>query len=141
MTDSSYVCKVEKKPIENKGDELATSKRKQYCQRSADSLRTSKFVRGVHGMMDENPGKSIQYLAKDLQMFEGIIRNYTKKPSPGSKKGHKANTNADAYVEALQTIFLKPSWIGSVANVGRAYIFQEDFAPCQKALKTQDRMA
>ncbi|KAM3177469.1 hypothetical protein ACTXT7_004498 [Hymenolepis weldensis] len=46
---------------------------------------------------------------------------------------------ADAYVETLQTIAVKPSWIDSVAN-GRAYVFQLDSAPSHKALKIQDYM-
>ena len=71
----SFVCKVRKELNENNGDELATSKRKQHCQRS-DSLRTPEFViRRVHGMIDENPGKSMRHLAKDLQVSEGTIRN------------------------------------------------------------------
>ncbi|VUZ47479.1 unnamed protein product [Hymenolepis diminuta] len=60
---TSYVCKVRKELLnENNGDELAaTSKRKQHCQRSADSLTTPEFVRRVHGMarhymMNENRG-------------------------------------------------------------------------------------
>ncbi|KAM3181526.1 hypothetical protein ACTXT7_014198 [Hymenolepis weldensis] len=45
----------------NNGDELAaTRKRKQHCQRSADSLRTSESVRRMHGMMDENLGKTMR---------------------------------------------------------------------------------
>ncbi|KAM3178811.1 hypothetical protein ACTXT7_001845 [Hymenolepis weldensis] len=40
---------------ESSGDELATRKRKQHCQLSADPLRTPESVRDVHGMMDENP--------------------------------------------------------------------------------------
>ena len=70
----SFVCKVRKELNENNGDELATSKRKQHCQRS-DSLRTPEFVRRVHGMIDENLGKSMRHLAKDLQVSEGTIRN------------------------------------------------------------------
>ncbi|KAM3185197.1 hypothetical protein ACTXT7_006860 [Hymenolepis weldensis] len=54
---------------QNNGNELVTSrKRKEQCQHSADSLRTSEFVRRVHGMMDGNHGKSMQHLAKDLQV-------------------------------------------------------------------------
>ncbi|KAM3179792.1 hypothetical protein ACTXT7_017591, partial [Hymenolepis weldensis] len=46
---------------ENNGDKLAaTRKRKEHCQRSAESLRTSEFVKGVHGMMDKNPEKSMR---------------------------------------------------------------------------------
>ncbi|VUZ40962.1 unnamed protein product [Hymenolepis diminuta] len=46
------VCKVRKGLLnENNGGELATTrKRKEHCQRSADSLRTPEFVRRVHGM-------------------------------------------------------------------------------------------
>ncbi|KAM3182034.1 hypothetical protein ACTXT7_013213 [Hymenolepis weldensis] len=58
----SYLCKVRKELLnENNGDELATTrKRKQHCQRSADSLRTPEFLRRVHGMMDENRDKSMR---------------------------------------------------------------------------------
>ncbi|KAM3178570.1 hypothetical protein ACTXT7_002273 [Hymenolepis weldensis] len=52
----------------------------------------------------------------------------------------RVNTDADAYVEALQTIAVKPPCIDSVANGGRPYIFQQDSAPSHKALKTQDWM-
>ena len=55
----SFVCKGRKELKENNGDELATSKRKQHCQHS-DSLRTPAFVKRVHGMIDENPEKSMQ---------------------------------------------------------------------------------
>ncbi|KAM3185975.1 hypothetical protein ACTXT7_005275 [Hymenolepis weldensis] len=55
---TSFVCKVRKELNENNGDELATtSKRKPHCQRSANSLRKPEFVRRVHGMIEENPGK------------------------------------------------------------------------------------
>jgi hypothetical protein len=70
----SFVRKVRKEVNENNGDELATIMRKQHCQCS-DSLRTPKFVRRAHGMIDENPGKSMRNLAKDLQVSEGTIRN------------------------------------------------------------------
>ncbi|VUZ39689.1 unnamed protein product, partial [Hymenolepis diminuta] len=52
----SFVCRI-RKVNENNGDELAASgKRKEHCQRFADTLRTSELVRGVHGIIDENPG-------------------------------------------------------------------------------------
>ncbi|KAM3177689.1 hypothetical protein ACTXT7_004021 [Hymenolepis weldensis] len=58
---------VDIKSLKSAGSNLATTrKRKEHCQRPADSLRTPEFVRRVHGMMDENPGKSIRHLAKDL---------------------------------------------------------------------------
>ncbi|KAM3177455.1 hypothetical protein ACTXT7_004484 [Hymenolepis weldensis] len=55
------------------------------------------------------------------------------------EKGHRVSAVADAHVETLQTIAVKPSWIDSVAN-GRAYVFQLDSAPSHKALKIQDYM-
>ncbi|VDL57518.1 unnamed protein product [Hymenolepis diminuta] len=58
---TSFACKVGKELLnENNADELgATRKRKERRQRSAESLRTSEFVRGVDGMIDKNHGKSM----------------------------------------------------------------------------------
>ncbi|KAM3185890.1 hypothetical protein ACTXT7_005467 [Hymenolepis weldensis] len=43
---TSLVCKIRKEVNENNADELAaTSKRRQDCQRSTDSLRTPEFVK------------------------------------------------------------------------------------------------
>ncbi|KAM3171091.1 hypothetical protein ACTXT7_017313, partial [Hymenolepis weldensis] len=66
----SFVYKVRKELLnENNGDELVTMwKRKQYCQSSADSLRTSEFVGKEHGTIDENPGKSMHYIL--LKIFK-----------------------------------------------------------------------
>ncbi|KAM3185356.1 hypothetical protein ACTXT7_006534 [Hymenolepis weldensis] len=50
-----------------------------------------------------------------------------------------SNADADAYVETLQTIVVKPPWIDGVANE-RPYVFQRDSAPSHKALKTHDWM-
>ncbi|KAM3181794.1 hypothetical protein ACTXT7_013656, partial [Hymenolepis weldensis] len=57
------------------------------------------------------------------------------------------DADSDAYVEILQTIVVKPSWIDSVAtNGGRLppppppHIFQQNSPPSHKALKTQDFM-
>ncbi|VUZ46255.1 unnamed protein product [Hymenolepis diminuta] len=56
----SFVCEIRKELNEDNADELvATTKRKQHCQRSADSLRTPEFKSAWHGMMDEIPKKSI----------------------------------------------------------------------------------
>ncbi|KAM3177740.1 hypothetical protein ACTXT7_003953 [Hymenolepis weldensis] len=44
----------------------------------------------------------------------------------------RVNADADAYVEILQTIVVKPPWIESVANGGRP--------PPHKAFKTHDWM-
>ncbi|KAM3175768.1 hypothetical protein ACTXT7_007881 [Hymenolepis weldensis] len=56
----SFVCKDRKEVNEINGDEVVpTRKRKEHCQRSADSLRAPGFVRRVHGMMEESRGKSI----------------------------------------------------------------------------------
>ncbi|KAM3185299.1 hypothetical protein ACTXT7_006654 [Hymenolepis weldensis] len=46
--------------------------------------------------------------------------------------------NADAYVETLQTIVIRPPWVDNVANGGRHYVFQQESVPSHKALKTQD---
>ncbi|KAM3178571.1 hypothetical protein ACTXT7_002274 [Hymenolepis weldensis] len=56
-----FVCKVRKEVLkENNEDELAAKgKRKEHCQRPADLLKTPEFVRRGHGLMDENPGKSM----------------------------------------------------------------------------------
>ena len=92
----SFIYQMRKELKENNEDKLAMSKRKQDCQCS-DSLITPGFVKRVHGMIvhgmivhgmiahgmidrahgmiDENPGKSRQHLAKDLQVSEGTIRN------------------------------------------------------------------
>ncbi|VDL59645.1 unnamed protein product [Hymenolepis diminuta] len=66
MTDTT-ITNEEKTPYrkkllnEDNGAELAaTRKRKRRCQRSTDSLKTPGFVRRVHGMIDENPGKSMR---------------------------------------------------------------------------------
>ncbi|VUZ52935.1 unnamed protein product [Hymenolepis diminuta] len=53
----------------------ATRKRKQHCQRSAGSLRTFESVRRMHGMIDENSGKTMRNIAKNFQVSEGAIRN------------------------------------------------------------------
>ncbi|KAM3180055.1 hypothetical protein ACTXT7_017051 [Hymenolepis weldensis] len=65
----SSVCEVRKELLnENNGDELAaTRKRKQHYERSADSLRTSEFIKRVHSMMEGNHGKSMRHLAEDLE--------------------------------------------------------------------------
>ncbi|KAM3171007.1 hypothetical protein ACTXT7_017471 [Hymenolepis weldensis] len=62
---------------------------------------------------------------------------------PFFPRGLRINTDADAdaYVGTLQTIAVKPPWIESVANGGRLpCVFQQDSAPPNKALKTQDLM-
>ncbi|KAM3170963.1 hypothetical protein ACTXT7_017561 [Hymenolepis weldensis] len=51
-----------------------------------------------------------------------------------------AGGDAEANVETLQTIVVKPSCIDSVASGGRLCVFQQDSAPFHKALKTQDWM-
>ncbi|KAM3183064.1 hypothetical protein ACTXT7_011092 [Hymenolepis weldensis] len=70
----SFVCVVRKELNENSAGELATSKRKPHCQRSADSLRTPGLVRRVRGMIGENSEQSMRHLAIDVQMSEGTIR-------------------------------------------------------------------
>ncbi|KAM3175288.1 hypothetical protein ACTXT7_008820 [Hymenolepis weldensis] len=65
---------------------------------------------------------------------EGGAHNH----SPIFPQDFRINTDADAYVETLQTIVVKPPWIDSAANGGRSYIFQQDSAPSHKPLKSQD---
>ncbi|KAM3180249.1 hypothetical protein ACTXT7_016654 [Hymenolepis weldensis] len=95
-------------------------------------------------MIDENPGKSMRHPARDLQVSEGTIRNVVHQDlgykSHVLRRGRqfRVNAGADAYVETLQTIVVKPSWIDCVANGGRPYVFQQRSTPCHKALKTQD---
>ncbi|KAM3188208.1 hypothetical protein ACTXT7_000706 [Hymenolepis weldensis] len=111
---------------ENNGDGLAaTNKRKQHCQHSADSLIKPEFVRKVHGMIDESPGKSM------CDILPNIFKCLKEQ-----QYGHRVN--ADAHVETLQIIVVKPPWIDSVANRGRPYVFHQDSAPSHKALKTRD---
>ncbi|KAM3175390.1 hypothetical protein ACTXT7_008630 [Hymenolepis weldensis] len=51
----------------------------------------------------------------------------------------RVNVDADACVETLQTIVVKPPWTDSVANGRRpSYVHQRDSAPSHKALKTQN---
>ncbi|KAM3171974.1 hypothetical protein ACTXT7_015499 [Hymenolepis weldensis] len=58
---TSFLSEVRKELLnKNNANELAaTSKRKQYCQRSADSLSTPEFVRRVRGMINQNPDECI----------------------------------------------------------------------------------
>ncbi|KAM3172040.1 hypothetical protein ACTXT7_015362 [Hymenolepis weldensis] len=51
-----------------------------------------------------------------------------------------ADTDADAYVETLQTIAVKLPWIDSVTNGVRPYVFQQELAPSHKAPKTLEYM-
>ncbi|VDL59278.1 unnamed protein product [Hymenolepis diminuta] len=62
-----FVYKVRKQLNENNEDELATTrKRKQHCQRSADSLTAPEFVRRVHYMMDKNSGNSTRHILPNI---------------------------------------------------------------------------
>ena len=97
----SFVFKVRKELNENNGGGLATSKGKQRCRRS-DSLRTPEFVRKVHYMMDENPGKSMRHLAIELQVSEGTIRNVVHQDL-----GHKSPSVLEVS-EVFPTPFGKP---------------------------------
>ncbi|VUZ43504.1 unnamed protein product [Hymenolepis diminuta] len=58
----------------------------------------------------------------------------------GLRANEEADADADAgaYVETLQIIVDKPSWIDSIANGGRAYVFQQDSALSHEVLKSQD---
>ena len=70
----SIVCKVRKELKENNRDEIGMSKKIQHWQHS-DPLRIpSFFFRRMHGMIDKNPGKSMQHFFKDLQVSEKTIR-------------------------------------------------------------------
>ncbi|KAM3177970.1 hypothetical protein ACTXT7_003508 [Hymenolepis weldensis] len=69
-----------------------------------------------------------------------VIERAAHHDSPIFPQGRRVNTDADAYVEILQTIIVK-LWIDSVANgVRPPYVFQQDSAPSHKAVKTQDWM-
>ncbi|VUZ55892.1 unnamed protein product, partial [Hymenolepis diminuta] len=107
---------------ENNGGDLATSKRKQHFQRSVDSLRIPEFVGSVHGMINENRGKSMRDIPSKIF------------------KCTDSESDADVYVETLQAIIVKTPWIDRVANGGRPYVFQQDSAPSHKALKSEDWM-
>ncbi|VUZ49491.1 unnamed protein product [Hymenolepis diminuta] len=97
---TSYLCKIREALLnENNEDELAAMrKRKQHCQHSDDAFRTPEFVRNANGMMDENRGKPIRDIVPMI-------------------KSESPRVNANAYVETLQNIVIKLSWIDSVANV------------------------
>lgn len=57
------------------GDPTAvTAHRKQHSRRS-DTLRTPAFVAQLQALVDEDPGKSVRSLAKELGVSEGTIRN------------------------------------------------------------------
>ncbi|KAM3177819.1 hypothetical protein ACTXT7_003762 [Hymenolepis weldensis] len=197
------------------GDELAAMrKRKEHCQRPADSLRTPEFVTRVHGMMDKNPGKSMRCILpkiikclKEQQNIRNVARSVymdennsresfnackatlKRIETPKEQKSliilrpkkfyqdekvklkrqvamcgrtplkfqlscmctkfpatlmvfdlvRSLKVNSDANVETPQAI-VTPPWIDSIANGGRAYVFQQDSAPSHKAPKTQDYM-
>ncbi|KAM3179359.1 hypothetical protein ACTXT7_000760 [Hymenolepis weldensis] len=84
--------------------------------------------------MNENPEKSMRHLSKDLQVSEEatIYKEWL------SNVFRRVNADANAYVETIQIIVVKPFWIDSEANGGRPYVFQQDSPPSHKALKTQD---
>ncbi|KAM3187573.1 hypothetical protein ACTXT7_002074, partial [Hymenolepis weldensis] len=70
---------------ENNGDELAAMrKRKQHCQRSANSLTHNTWVcekSAWHGMMDENSGKSMRdILPKVFKPLNAIPQDLGYKP-------------------------------------------------------------
>ncbi|KAM3176390.1 hypothetical protein ACTXT7_006600 [Hymenolepis weldensis] len=86
--------------------------------------------------MDKNPGKSMRDILPKIFKYlkeQQYIRNVVHQDGP------RLNTDADAYVETHQTIFVKP-WKGTKANGGRPYGFQQESAPSHKPLKTQDWM-
>ncbi|KAM3175869.1 hypothetical protein ACTXT7_007657 [Hymenolepis weldensis] len=58
----------------------------------------------------------------------------------GLRVNADADTDADAYVETLQTIVVKLPWIDSVTNGGRPYVFQQESAASHKAPKTLEYM-
>ncbi|KAM3178648.1 hypothetical protein ACTXT7_002136 [Hymenolepis weldensis] len=113
---TSSPCKVRKEqPNDNNANELAiTRMRKWHCQLSADSLTTPAFVRRVHGMMNENPGKT--------QKNRSVFGFSPTKNLPQDEKSTGERKD-------------------SVANVGRLlYVFQQDPPPSQIALKTHNSM-
>ncbi|KAM3172241.1 hypothetical protein ACTXT7_014953 [Hymenolepis weldensis] len=58
----------------------------------------------------------------------------------GLRVNADGDTDADAYVETLPAIAIKPPWIDCATNGGRLYVFQQDSAPHRKALKTHGWM-
>lgn len=69
----SFVFKVRTELGAAKGDGAEASQRKQVCRRS-DSIRNAEFVSRVQSVIDENPGKSMRSLGRELQVDEATIR-------------------------------------------------------------------
>ncbi|KAM3182969.1 hypothetical protein ACTXT7_011274 [Hymenolepis weldensis] len=88
--------------------------------------------------MNESSGKSMRDILqkifkcpKEQQYIRNVVhQDFGNKFHIFLDKGFRVN--AGAYVETLQVIVVKPSWIDSVA------VFQQELTASHKALKTQD---
>ncbi|KAM3182791.1 hypothetical protein ACTXT7_011608 [Hymenolepis weldensis] len=71
------------------------------------------------------------YVGADFTEVPAVIHEHE---VSSNSDDFRVNADADAYVETLQTIVVKPPWIDSVANRGRPYVFQQNSAPSHEAL-------
>ena len=69
----SFVHKVRLELEGCDGNVSPVAKRKKHSQCS-DTVRTPEFIRNVQNIIDENPGRSIRSIAKELQVSEWTIR-------------------------------------------------------------------
>lgn len=69
----SFVFKVRRELDAASGDVATVSHRKRHCRRS-DITRTPEFISSVQAAIDEDPGKSIRALGRELQVDEATIR-------------------------------------------------------------------
>ncbi|KAM3181991.1 hypothetical protein ACTXT7_013284 [Hymenolepis weldensis] len=135
---TSFPSKVRKELLtENNADELAAmSKRKEHCQRSADSLRTPEFVRRVHGMAwhsmarssvdadKSNLRESFNACKTTLKQIEAPRRTGCLGLFSDQNNFHQdERVNPDAHVETLLTTVVKPC-IDNATNGGRPCVFQ-----------------
>ena len=68
----SFVFKVRRELGAARGDVATVSHRKRHCRRS--DIRTPEFVSSVQAAIDEDPGKSMRALARELQVDDATIR-------------------------------------------------------------------
>lgn len=69
----SFVFKVWKELDAARGDVATVSHRKRHCRRT-DIIRTPEFINSVQAAINEEPGKSIRALDRELQVEETTIR-------------------------------------------------------------------
>ena len=69
----SFVFKVRRELGVARGDVTTVSHRKRHCRRS-DIIRTPEFVSSVQAAIDEDPGKSMRALVRELQVDDATIR-------------------------------------------------------------------